>query len=512
MAHVLAIDNGSSSVRACVYDCNVQPLEHTAVQVHTGLQPNGSAHAATFVAAVEQAVDSCLEKYRQQFPTSNLAAVGLACFAMSMIGVDAEGEPVTDVLTYADTTSINEAKELQQEFQQKDLTEALRQATGVPLHTAYAPAQLTRLSVHSKDLFDRVRRWRTFASHLLSRWSGREAPVSFADASWTGLFNRVTLDWDSNMLNRLDLSSENLPEIKDYTTPVIGLHETYRKRWPELAEVPFFLGVPDGAAAHVGSGCCQGSQVSLTLGTSAAIRVLLPVDDTREPFIIPQGLWCYRLDAEWYLVGGALTDGGSIFEWAVRTFNVTDIDQLTEELSTKKPEDQHITVLPFLNGERSPGWNSESRLTMFGMTAKTTTADLVYGMLEGVSLRLKSILDLVKSLGPESTQIIVSGNALARSAPWRQITANVLQQPLLDCPFPEATCRGAAVFALRAVRQMQSNAVEGFDFSLPTSYRELCQADAALNEYYQEKHALQSALYDQLFGPHDHGVERQHSR
>eukprot|EP00742_Colponemidia_sp_Colp-10_P009415 GILJ01010263.1.p1 GENE.GILJ01010263.1~~GILJ01010263.1.p1 ORF type:complete len:432 (+),score=33.82 GILJ01010263.1:268-1563(+) len=431
---------------------------------------------------------------------------------MGMVGVDAQGEPVTDILTYADATSTDEAKELQQEFQQKGLLEAVRQDTGVPLHTAYAPAQLTRLSAHSKDLFERVRRWRTFASHLLSRWSGTEAPISFADASWTGLFNRVTLDWDATMLNRLGLSSELLPKIKDYTTPIIGLHETYRQRWPELAEVPVFLGVPHGAAAHVGSGCCKESQVSLTLGTSAAIRVLLPADDSQGPFVIPQGLWCYRLDADWYLVGGALTDGGSIFEWAVRTFNVTDIDKLTEELSTKTPEDQHITVLPFLNGERSPGWNSESRLTMFGMTARTTTADLVYGMLEGVSLRLKSILDLVKSLGSGSTQIIVSGNALARSAPWRQVTANVLQQPLLDCPFPEATCRGAAVFALRALRQLQTNVVQDFDFSLPTEYRELCQPDPALSKCYQDKHAVQSALYNQLFGFHDHSVEKHHAR
>jgi gluconokinase len=124
-------------------------------------------------------------------------------------------------------------------------------------------------------------------------------------------------------------------------------NERYSDLWPELTKVPFYFGLGDGAAANIGSKCTNVSRIAVTIGTSAAARiginhspvrlntkslaqeVALDESDSLEPIAdlcdknssintlldnLSSGLWCYRIDRSRLLIGGALTDGGSVFE------------------------------------------------------------------------------------------------------------------------------------------------------------------------------------------------------
>lgn len=105
---------------------------------------------------------------------------------------------------------------------------------------------------------------------------------------------------------------------------------------------------------------------------------------------IPLGLWCYAVDGQHSLLGGALTDGGSIHAFLNQILKEEDKEK--KKYNNKKDYvvgDHGLIVLPFLSGERSPGWNNNACGTIHGLTRNTTTSDIQKAMYESVCLRLK---------------------------------------------------------------------------------------------------------------------------
>ena len=109
---------------------------------------------------------------------------------------------------------------------------------------------------------------------------------------------------------------------------------------------------------------------------------------------MPPGLWCYTLDAEHSLLGGALTDGGSMYQWLDGVLvKGKDGDGGNSNGSDK------LVVLPFLGGERSPGWNDGARCTVHGISRSTTAGDIRRACLESIALRLGAIFPRQTCIG-----------------------------------------------------------------------------------------------------------------
>src|SRR5262249_21952579 len=154
---------------------------------------------------------------------------------------------------------------------------AVYQRTGCPLHTAYMPARVRWLERADPDLARRVRAWLPLGSLLYGRWFAQPAvTVSHSVAAWSGMLDRHRMSWDEALAAHLHLPASALPPLADYDQACRGLAPAYAKRWPALRDVPFFLAVGDGAAANVGSGSIGPDRVALTIGTTAAMRVVLP--------------------------------------------------------------------------------------------------------------------------------------------------------------------------------------------------------------------------------------------
>ena len=361
---------------------------------------------------------------------------------------------------------------------------------------AQAPAQLRRFSRESPREFARVARWQTLTSLIQSRWTGaRHLPVSFSEASWTGLLDFLALAWDAALARVVGLDPGTLPELADHKDARRGLCEAYRRRWPELAGALLFPAVGDGAAANIGAKCVSQDRVCVTIGTSAAVRIVLPLGEEQKEPLPPKGLWCYRLDKRRVLLGGALTDGGSLFEW-LRGLGLgspsgdADLD-LEAELAAMGPDEHGLTVLPFLSGERAPGWQPDARGTICGLTRQTTSAQLMRAGLESVALRLAAIVELLGPwLGPGAV-IVGSGEALRASPAWQQILADATGHQVVMERESEATSRGVALLAEQAL---------GGASTPPLEPHVLRRPDAAARAKYAAARARQEDLYRRLYG------------
>jgi gluconokinase len=432
----------------------------------------------------------------------------------------------------------------------------LFQRTGAPIHSAYAVAQLRVLYNKEPQLSsvtDQIVQWQTLPSLCLRRWTTRQqqgvvavehdndneqdqpdVPISYSEASWTGLLNFHTCQYETKMLDLLPESCRKaLPKLADFDddswwrrrqpqqlqiSPSF-LGPRYANRWTMLQKARFFLGIGDGACANVGSKCWTPNRIACTVGTSAAARICLPLDTICSSIVpstnsnassgenchaslldIPSGLFCYRIDKSHILVGGALTDGGSVVEWATQLLNLSTnednsgnaddgnkrrtlrncMDQVKTLLqadyddhdSNNKNDSNMLVVAPFLSGERSTGYRSSATGGMLGLTRDTTPAHFLKASMEGVTLRVLAIIQLLLQCIPklvmssigggrgivescrdqERPIIMASGQALEVNGLWRQMIADSTGMDVVwDESTHEGTSRGVACLVAMAL-------------------------------------------------------------
>jgi gluconokinase len=379
---IVALDVGSSSVRAAAYGVD-------------GVAEPGDAHLPYGSYDADELVVACRTVLAQVGDGDCLA---ISCFWHSLLPLDGRDRPLSPVRTWRDVAG-----------DPPPLDPAGYHArTGCFLHPAYWPSKLRGLD---------AARYVSFADYLLLKLAG-ELRTSVSMASGTGLYDPNRLAWDDETLAALELDPSRLPPVSD--EPVAGV-------WPALG---------DGACSNVGAGCVGPGRAAVMIGTSAAVRVVYEAPSA----VARPGLFLYRLDHRRFCEGGALSDGGNLHAWLLRTLRVEDMDAI----AAAPPGGHGLTFLPFLGGERSLGWDPSRRGLVDGLSFATTPADIAQAALEGVAYRLAEVLAAVG--GIES--VVATGAGLLANPGWLQVLADVLGHPVEVSAVPEGSARGAAMIAL----------------------------------------------------------------
>jgi gluconokinase len=338
------------------------------------------------------------------------------------------------------------------------------------------------------DEFRRAQRWMSPGEYLFLRLFGT-AQCSVSMASGTGLFNHAQLDWDEEMLAALPIAREQLSPMDDL--PARGIIGDDAQRLLTLRDVPWFPAIGDGACSNVGCGAVVPERTALMVGTSGAMRVMYESGEPRAPF----GLWCYRPDRRRFLLGGALSNGGNVFSWMQQVLRLDD--DLETKLSQMQPDAHGLTILPFLAGERCPGWRGDARAAVVGLSWDTEPMDILRAGLEAVAYRFALIRELLTTSsgrhgGTAPMSIIATGGALLRSPTWMQMMADVLGEPVVESLEAEASSRGAALLALEALGEI--SALRDAPFAFGKTY----EPHLAHHERYRAARMRQKDLYRKL--------------
>lgn len=441
----LAIDAGTSSVRALVFDQRGNALEGAEAQmpyrIETTADGGATLEAETLLALTIETLDHLMQSSGEVL--SQVSAAGTTSFWHSLLGLDSDGKPCTPVYYWADTRSAEDALALRQDLD----AHAIWQRTGCRLHPSYWPAKLRWLRRTEPEMVAQVARWVSFPEYALSRLcEPAAAAVTFCMASGTGMLDVHSLEWDTELLQLFELEPGNLSPLVNLGPPGTLLPE-YAKRWPALREAQWYPALGDGACANVGCNAIGPGRMALTVGTSAAMRMILPREGGTS-WEVPHGLWAYRLDAESAVLGGALSNGGNFLRWLRETTNSPLDSEAVADAAALPAAASGVTMLPFLAGERSPSWHDNATAVFFGLTQSTTPADLLRAGMEAIAYRLAAIYDHLAPLADEEFQILVNGGAVVDSPPWLQIIADVLGHTLIPGdPGSETTARGAAMMA-----------------------------------------------------------------
>ncbi len=468
--YILALDIGTSSVRAALYDFNGDVLPATMVKNERQLTAteDGGAEidALEGFAQIEIAIDDVLKKSAKL--KGEILYVAASSFWHSLVGVDGKGKPTTKVFGWADTRSAKYVNDLRKKFDESEI----HNRTGARFHSSFWTAKLLWLRKDFPKIFEKTVKWLSFSDFVALKFFGNPSSrrqsadtpkknrqdvgvpfTSVSMASATGIFDIRLNNWDTGLIKFLKIKSENLPEIVSKDTETFQLNTKYKKRWERLKDTKWFLAIGDGAANNIGAGCVSKEKAALMVGTSGAMRVAFEGEPPKQ---IPSGLWCYRIDRKRIIIGGALSDGGGLYFWLKENFRLKEDDDTTEDEVEKRIPDGHgLTFLPFLAGERSTGYHEDAHGAVLGLKSATDTIDIVQAALESVAFRFAEIYDQLNDVS-QIKEIIASGGALRESPVWTQIIADVFAQNLSLPDVREASSRGAVLLALESLGKIES--------------------------------------------------------
>jgi len=485
---VLALDLGTSSVRAVVYDTRGRMLDPTLsdlpYKVRTTEAGEVSSDPDDLVKLIANSIDKALKAARKENVT--ILATGASCYWHSLMGVDRRARPTTELLTWADTRSAPETRRLRARLDER----AYHARTGCFFHASYWPAKLRWLRSTRPPVVRRTTRWISLGEYLYQQLFG-ETRVSVSIASGTGLLDVRQCRWDPQALELAGIDSEKLSPLDDGNQSLRSLRPAFARRWPELREIPWFLPQGDGGLANVGAGCTSPRWLCATIGTSGALRVILE----RERLRIPWGTFVYRLDRRRFVVGGALSEGGNVVRWFTRGLGLKPKKKLERAAADIPPDSHGLTVLPFWAGERSPNWRGDARAVMAGLSLGTQPADMLRAAMEAITYQFVSVASAMRQVAPRPRSVIATGGQLVHSPAWSQMLADALNLRVVISPEAEASSRGAALLALNALGYLPHL------WSTRPARGRGYRPRPRIHAVYERARRRQQQLYDLLFPP-----------
>lgn len=439
---IVSLDIGTSSVRTLLFDGEGRAIDGFGRQIAYDIRTLPGGGVEIDAHALFDLCVQCLDAMHTDLAAAGRRAdaVAAAGFWHSFLGIDRDGALSTAFIHLLDTRCAPQAAELAALLDPRQ-THA---RVGCVFHPSYWPARLRWLSKNDPEGCARTARWMSFPEWMLSRFTGRTVE-STSMMSASGIWRQNANDYDDELLAHLPARRDQLADPSAMDVPVSKLGGEFTARWPLFDGIPWFPAIGDGAANNIGAGCIVPDRFALMVGTTGAMRSAVE----RDHMDIPAGLWCYRIDRRRFVLGGALSDGGKVFEWMTeRLSGLPAGDALEEALLTMTPGSHGMTFLPLFAGERSPNWNASARAAITGISLNTQPIDLLRASLEAVALRFRLIYDILCARVAPPKEVIATGGALLRSQAWTRMMADALGRPVVSCLESETSSRGAAMLAL----------------------------------------------------------------
>jgi glycerol kinase len=430
---LLGIDEGTSAVKAVLYDGDLRPLaearrEKRLVYPRPGwVEQDPEEVLSAVVAAVGELLAGASEP---------VTACGLDHQGESVLAWEADtGRPLTPIVTWQDKRS----QEVLDRFEQEGRGEQIRRRSGMPLDPYFSAGKLAWLLEHDTAVQGALEA-RTLRMGTVDSFLSQRLGAGFAtDPSTASRTQLGAPRWDPALLELFGVPGGVLPEIRD-TAGELGVlrHESWAH------ELPLRARCVDQQAALAGAGCVRPGLVKATYGTG--VFVLAHVGDERPSpggGLLPTIAWSVGGRVEWAIDGGVFT-AGALLDWLSRDLGLAgDPAKLAAEAATVE-DTGGVKVLPALAGVGAPWWKPDARGVIAGLSAGARPAHIARAALEGIAWRVTDIVGVVQQTVP--VQVLRVDGGLTRDPTLLALQADTagvtVQRGTVD-----ATAAGAAALA-----------------------------------------------------------------
>jgi gluconokinase len=476
---LIGLDLGTTTCKAIAVTPEGRVLA-SAPQTYRLRSPH-SGWAEEDVEEVWQGVVHSLKRLASQISPGRFVGLCLSGAMHSLLPVAADGSPLAPAMTWADQRATPQLRLMRARTD----PQVLYRRTGCPLQTIYHPPKLRWWVEQSSEATMFV----AIKDFVLHRLTGEWA-TDWSLASTTGLFDIHRLAWDENALALAGVAASQLPPLVSPQTLVGGLTRAIAAETGLPNGLPVIAGGSDGAMANLGSGVVVPGQVTITVGTSGAVRKMV----SRPQFDPAERTWCYLLIEDRWFAGGAINNGGLALQW-VREKLYPDLPgeagytQLLNEAEAVGPGAEGVFVLPYFTGERSPYWNPEARAMIYGLGLEHSRGHLARATLEGVAFCLADVWEALRNKD-EAEPALLSGG-ITRSKLWTQIVADVLGLRLAPIEMGDASALGAALLGYWALGALPTLD----DLPKPAQTDRIVEPDPERHVFYANAHRKFQELY-----------------
>ena len=270
---------------------------------------------------------------------------------------------------------------------------------------------------------------------------GNKHLTEATNASRTMLFNINNNKWDFEILKKLDISKNILPEVKN-SADNFGI--TNKKIVGK--EIPISAVLGDQQAAAVGQACFEKGSVKSTYGTGAFVIMNTGFKKIYSNHKLLTTI-CYRLNGKsTYALEGSIFIAGAGIQWLRDKLKIIDNAYETERIAKSKKYNDGVYVVPAFSGMGAPYWRPDVRGLITGLTRNTDWKDIVRAVLESVAYQSYDLFDSMRKDGLRPKIVKVDGGMVVNN--WfSQFLSDIINLNISRPKISETTALGVALFA-----------------------------------------------------------------
>ncbi|WP_413382555.1 gluconokinase [Alkalihalobacillus sp. 1P02AB] len=455
---MMGLDIGTTSTKAVLFreTGEIIAQENNGYELYTPNIATAEQDPEDILQAVILSIKGVMKK--SKIAPADLSFISFSSAMHGVIAIDEQDEPLTKCITWADNRSEGWTRKIKEELNGHEIY--LR--TGTPIHPMSPLSKITWLTNDRPDISLKAKKYIGIKEYVFLKLFNQYV-VDYSIASAMGLFNLEKLDWDEEALEVAGITADQLSKLVPTTESLTGCDQKLAREMGILHTTPFIIGASDGVLSNIGVNAIKEGEVAITIGTSGAIRTVIP-----KPKTDPKGrTFCYALTNEHWVIGGPVNNGGMVLRWIRDEFAASEVETakrlgidpyevLTRIASRVRPGSNGLLFHPFLAGERAPLWNPDVRGSFFGLTLSHKKEDMIRAALEGVIFNLYTVfLALMEAMDSKVTSIKATGG-FARSEIWRQMMADIFDQKVLVPESYESSCLGACILGLYGLGKVDS--------------------------------------------------------
>jgi len=443
MKHILALDQGTTSSRAIVFDERgtlVSVAQEEFAQIYP--QPGWVEHDAKAILATQRAVAREALR-RAAVPPKSVAAIGITNQRETTLVWDRQsGEPIANAIVWQDRRTAPACRDLKEAGAES----LVRERTGLVIDPYFSATKIGWLLDNVAGARERAERgelaFGTVDTWLIWHLTGNRTHVTdVTNAARTMLFNVHTQDWDEELLRLLRVPRALLPDVHP-STHAFGIVPK------DVFGEPLIIGgvAGDQQAAMFGQACHAPGMAKNTYGTGC----FMLLHTGSEMVQSSHGLVstpCAHLKAKEFALEGSVFVAGAVVQWLRDGLGFFQSSSEIEALANSVLDSGDVCIVPAFTGLGAPHWDPEARGSIFGLTRGTTRAHIARAALESIAFQSADILEAMQNDSKmELKELRVDGGATANDL-LMQFQADVLGVPVVRPKVLETTALGAAYLA-----------------------------------------------------------------
>ncbi len=452
--YIVSVDIGTSSTKTALWRADGLLVTATteAYPLHRPFPAWAEMNASDWWNATCKTIQRVL--FQSGVDKRSVVGVGVDGLGWALVSVNKQGEPLYPAMIWLDRRAEAEAAWLRS----LPAADRLIDLVANPLDASYITPKILWLKNHQPDIFETTHMFLTstgfIVHHLTEQFS-----CDYTQAYGYHFFDIRREQWDEAAARLMDIPLEKFPPLFQ-SCEIVGNVTEFAARATGLAPgTPVIAGGLDAAVGSLGAGVVRLGQTVDQGGQAGGMA--LSVDNV---IVEPRLIFSHHAVPGQYLFQSGTVGGGTLGwfrdnlgQWEVNASKLLKCSPYTlmsKEVEDSPPGAHGLIFLPYMAGERSPIWNSNARGVFFGLSYKTTRADILRAIMEGVAFSVYHNVRIAEEKGGIVQEWIGVGGA-ASSDVWCQIKADVTNKPFTLARRPDGGegghMLGLAVMVSRAV-------------------------------------------------------------